>query len=95
MRTNLEKMASPLDLEVSGDLTGLCESKKRIVDELVRNAATHSKGRNVKVEVSDTFIKVSDDGQGLFGLSELVEELDGELLVQITSAGTEVVITLP
>ena len=93
--TGLEKMASPLKLEVVGDLTGLSKSKKRIVDELVRNAATHSKGRNIKVEVSETYIKVSDDGQGLFGLSELVGELNGELSVQITSTGTEVVVTLP
>lgn len=85
----LSEIAKPLSIQVNGDLTLLAPSKRRIVNELVRNAATHSKGRNIKVEVGADFILVSDDGQGLFGVSELIDELDGELDIRITSLGTE------
>lgn len=90
-----KRQANPLQLEVQGDVNSLTKSQRRIVDELVRNAATHSKGHRITVEISHCKIVVSDDGQGLHGISELVEELGGALSITSTSHGTKVEIDLP
>jgi len=90
-----KRQANPLQLEVQGDVNSLSKSQRRIVDELVRNAATHSKGHRITVEISHCKIVVSDDGQGLHGISELVEELGGALSITSTSLGTKVEIDLP
>ena len=89
------KQANPLQLEVQGNVSSLTKSQRRIVDELVRNAANHSKGHQITVQISDCKIVVSDDGQGLYGISELVEELGGALSITSTSNGTKVEIDLP
>ena len=94
-QAQLQKQANPLQLEVQGDLDSLTKSQRRIVDELVRNAANHSKGHQITVQISDCKIVVSDDGQGLYGISELVEDLGGALSITSTSNGTKVEIDLP
>ena len=93
--SKLQTFANPLKLEVQGDLNSLTKSQRRIVDELVRNAANHSKGHQITVQISDCKIVVSDDGQGLYGISELVEDLGGALSITSTSNGTKVEIDLP
>ena len=94
-KSNLSELAKPLKVQVIGELSELTAERQKIVDELVRNAATHSKGRNIKIEISPNHLKVSDDGQGLFGISELVAALNGKLSVAIKESGTEVEIELP
>lgn len=91
----LARSAEPLQLEISGSLTSLNAEKRRIIDELVKNAAQHSKGRQVSVLVQDKRIVVTDDGMGLFGVSELVSELGGQIEISTSSAGTKVEINLP
>lgn len=93
--SRLSELATPLKVQVIGELSDLTAEGQRIVDELARNAATHSKGRNIKIEISPNHLKVSDDGQGLFGISELVAALNGKLSVAIKESGTEVEIELP
>jgi NarL family two-component system sensor histidine kinase LiaS len=93
--SQLSDLAKPLEVQVIGELSELPPERKRIVDELVRNAATHSKGRNIKIEIGPNHLKVRDDGQGLFGISELVAALNGKLSVAIKESGTEVEIELP
>ena len=93
--SHLSELAKPLKVQVIGELSELTAERQKIVDELVRNAATHSKGRNIKIEISPNHLKVSDDGQGLFGISELVAALNGKLLVVVKESGTEVEIELP
>lgn len=93
--SRLSELATPLKVQVIGELSELTAEGQRIVDELARNAATHSKGRNIKIEISPNHLKVSDDGQGLFGISELVAALNGKLSVAIKESGTEVEIELP
>ena len=91
----LQRQADPLKLEVQGNIHALSKSQRRIVDELVRNAAYHSKGHRITVQISDCKIVVADDGHGLHGISELVEELGGALSITSTSQGTKVEIDLP
>jgi NarL family two-component system sensor histidine kinase LiaS len=93
--SQLSDLAKPLKVHVVGELSELTPERKRIVDELVRNAAMHSKGRNIKIEISSNHLIVSDDGQGLFGISEFVAALNGKLSVKIKETGTEVEIELP
>ena len=91
----LARNAEPLQLSISGSLNNLSTDKRRIIDELVKNAAQHSKGRQVSVSVEDHRIVVTDDGMGLFGVSELVSELGGEMHISISDTGTKVDINLP
>lgn len=86
--TEFVELAKPLSVEVIGDLALLSAERKRIVEELIRNAAAHSKGRTIRVELNRNSIRVSDDGQGLFGISELVPE--GKFRVEVTQNGTAV-----
>lgn len=91
----LEKLAKPLKLKIIGEITQLPSDSRRIVDELIRNAATHSKGHRITLEVSEHTIIVKDDGQGMRGVSEIVESLGGEISVTARSSGTKVEISLP
>lgn len=91
----LNTIAKPLHIEVIGEISKLNTQERRIIDELVRNAATHSKGHNITLEISEHSILVRDDGQGMRGISEIVEELGGQLLVTSQSTGTQVEIRLP
>lgn len=94
-QAELAKSAGDLKLKVSGELSNLDLKLQRIVNELVKNAATHSKGHNIQVEVSEHLITVKDDGQGLHGVSEVVRDLGGTLNIASTRAGTQVEIRLP
>ena len=91
----LETTAAPLPIKVSGNLQLLDATGERIVQELVRNAALHSKGRSINVEVTERSIKVSDDGQGLFGIAELVAASGGIMKVSCNQYGTSVEIEFP
>ena len=62
---------------------------------MVSNAAMHSKGRNIQVEIEDSKITVSNDGLGMFGLGELVAECKATMNVISNQNGTKVEITLP
>ena len=93
--SKLENQAGHLALNVSGDLSILSREAKRVVDELIRNAAMHSKGRNIELSISDEVIVVSDDGQGLFGVGELVESLGGKMNVFTGVNGTKVELRMP
>lgn len=84
-----------IPIEVSGDIAHLPKSQQRIIQELVRNAQLHSKGRLIKVSIEPKRIKVSDDGQGLFGISEQVAELGGTMSISCNQNGTVVEIRLP
>ena len=84
-----------IPIEVSGDIAHLPKSQQRIIQELVRNAQLHSKGRLIKVSIEPKRIKVSDDGQGLFGISEQVAELGGAMSINCNQNGTMVEIKLP
>jgi signal transduction histidine kinase len=90
---HLTKLAKPLSVEIIGDIYQLNVEQRRIVEELVRNAATHSKGRTVTVEIFRDRIRVSDDGQGLFGIKELLP--DGDLKISVTKKGMSVEVQLP
>ena len=57
------------------EISKLNSQERRIIDELVRNAASHSKGHNITLEIGDHSILVKDDGQGMRGISEVVEYL--------------------
>ena len=94
-QSKLANQAAHLALNVSGDLSILSREAKRVVDELIRNAAMHSKGRNIELSISDEVIVVSDDGQGLFGVGELVESLGGKMNVFTGANGTKVEIRMP
>ena len=94
-KERLNIAAKPLELHLNGETNNLSLAQRRILDELVRNAADHSKGRTIYVEIGDSLISVSDDGQGMFGVAELVEEIGGTLEVSISSKGTKVEIGLP
>ena len=87
--------AAPLHLQINGEISKLNPGTQRVVDELVKNAAQHSKGHNLKVDISEQLIVVSDDGQGMHGVSELVENLGGYITVTTSSNGTRVEIRLP
>ena len=91
----LTTIAKPLHIEVIGEISKLSGQERRIIDELVRNAATHSKGHNITLEIGDHSILVKDDGQGMHGISEIVEELGGQLHISSGSTGTQVEIRLP
>ena len=91
----LIERAKPMQLLLTGELSRLDSKLKRIVDELVRNAAQHSKGHAITVEIGERSIKVRDDGQGFHGVSELVTQLGGELSVSSSGRGTLVEIALP
>ena len=90
----LNQSAEPLQLLLNGDIADLDSKTKRIVNELVKNAAAHSKGHVISVEISRGKITVKDDGHGLHGVSELVEELGGTLHIDSTRYGTRVEIEL-
>ena len=94
-QSKLENQAGHLALNVSGDLSILSREAKRVVEELIRNAAMHSKGRSIEISIGDEVIVVSDDGQGLFGVGELVESLGGKLNVITGANGTKVEIRMP
>ena len=87
--------ASPLNLQINGEISKLNPSTQRIVNELVKNAAQHSKGHNLKVDIQDKLIVVSDDGQGMLGVAESVENLGGQIFVSTNKSGTRIEIRLP
>ena len=93
--TQINRSAAPLSLDIEGDPSTLDLRKLRIVKELVLNAASHSKGRKIRLEITDHSLIVSDDGIGLFGISELVDELGAQLEISSTKAGTKVEIHFP
>ena len=94
-QAELVKHAAPLHLQINGEFSKLNPSVQRVIAELVRNASQHSKGHNLKVEISEHLISVSDDGQGMHGISELVENLGGHMNVTTSKSGTRVEISLP
>ena len=94
-QSELINRAAPLHLQINGEISLLNPGTKRIVNELVKNAAQHSKGHNLKVDISEHLIVVSDDGQGMHGVSELVEDMGGHLTVTTNKNGTRVEIELP
>jgi len=87
--------AAPLNLQINGEISKLNPSTQRIVDELVKNAAQHSKGHNLKVDIAEKLIVVSDDGQGMLGVAESVENLGGQIFVSTNKSGTRIEIRLP
>jgi signal transduction histidine kinase len=93
LRDKLIDLAKPLSVEIVGELQQLTTERKRIVEELVRNAATHSKGRKVLIEIYSDHLRVSDDGQGLFGIKELVP--DGDLQITVNAKGMSVEVKFP
>jgi NarL family two-component system sensor histidine kinase LiaS len=93
-QSKLENQAGHLALKVNGDLSILSRDAKRVIDELIRNAAIHSKGRKIQLTVHENEIVVSDDGQGLFGVGELVESLGGKMNVLTGANGTKVEIRM-
>ena len=94
-QTDLVKHASPLHLQVNGDVNSLNQAEKRILTEIVKNAKDHSKGHNLVIELSRHRICVQDDGQGMYGVSELVDEFGGAMAITSNRIGTKVEITLP
>jgi signal transduction histidine kinase len=94
-QADLASHASPLHLQVNGDVNQLSAIEKRILSEIVKNASDHSKGHNVIVDLSEHRISVQDDGQGMYGVSELVDEVGGEIAITSNRTGTKVEITLP
>lgn len=91
----LSNSAGKLELDIDGEITELRPELKRIIDELVRNAAVHSKGHKIKIAVTKHQITVSDDGQGMHGVSEMVDQLGGTMQITSTKFGTKVEIELP
>ena len=87
--------AAPLHLQINGEISRLNPSTQRIVNELVKNAAQHSKGHNLKVDIQEKLIVVSDDGQGMLGIAESVENLGGQIYVSTNKSGTRIEIRLP
>ena len=94
-QSKLTELAGELSVQVTGELSSLNSTTRRVVDELVRNAATHSKGRLIQVIIEKNLITVSDDGQGFFGVNELVASLGGQINVTSSASGTKVEIRLP
>lgn len=86
----INSSALPLALDIQGDLSTLDSRRLRIVNELVRNAASHSKGRNIRLEITEDYLIVSDDGVGLFGVSELANQLGARLEISSSKEGTKV-----
>jgi len=86
----INSSAMPLALDIQGDLSTLDSRRLRIVNELVRNAASHSKGRNIRIEITEDYLIVSDDGVGLFGVSELANQLGARLEISSSKEGTKV-----
>lgn len=86
----INSSAMPLALDIQGDLSTLDSRRLRIVNELVRNAASHSKGRNIRLEITEDSLIVSDDGVGLFGVSELADQLGARLEISSSKEGTKV-----
>jgi len=86
----INSSALPLALDIQGDLSTLDSRRLRIVNELVRNAASHSKGRNIRLEITEDYLIVSDDGVGLFGVSELADQLGARLEISSSKEGTKV-----
>lgn len=86
----INSSAMPLALDIQGDLSTLDSRRLRIVNELVRNAASHSKGRNIRLEITEDYLIVSDDGVGLFGVSELADQLGARLEISSSKEGTKV-----
>ena len=87
--------AAPLNLQINGEISKLNPSTQRILDELVKNAAQHSKGHNLRVDIAEKLIVVSDDGQGMLGVAESVENLGGQIFVSTNKSGTRIEIRLP
>ena len=87
--------ASPLSLKIDGQFEALNSTAKRIINELVNNAALYSKGHKIEVEISRTKITVKDDGLGMFGIGELVDEIGGRMHIDSNGHGTKVEIALP
>ena len=94
-QSKLSELAGDLSVQINGDAALLNPTTRRIVDELVRNAASHSKGRQIQVTIENKLITVSDDGQGFFGVNELVASLGGQIAVKSDATGTKVEIRLP
>ena len=94
-QSKLSELAGDLSVQINGDAALLNPTTRRIVDELVRNAASHSKGRQIQVTIENKLITVSDDGQGFFGVNELVKSLGGQINVMSEATGTKVEIRLP
>jgi signal transduction histidine kinase len=86
----INSSAMPLALDIQGDLSTLDSRRLRIVNELVRNAASHSKGRIIRLEITKDSLIVSDDGVGLFGVSELADQLGARLEISSSKEGTKV-----
>jgi signal transduction histidine kinase len=94
-QAELIKHASPLRVQINGDVCGLSEIEKRILSEIVKNASDHSKGHNVFIDLTEHQISVQDDGQGMYGVSELVDEIGGEMRITSNKSGTKVEIKIP
>jgi signal transduction histidine kinase len=94
-QAELIKKAAPLSLQVTGNTSELTPTQRKIIDELIKNAADHSKGHHVHLVVESHLITVSDDGQGMRGVCELVDELGGTINVMSKKSGTKVEIRLP
>ena len=94
-KQKLAESASPLALKVTGEFESLDTTAKRIISELVNNSALYSKGRTIEVQISRTKITVKDDGLGMFGIGELVDEIGGRMHIDSNGHGTKVEIALP
>jgi signal transduction histidine kinase len=94
-QAQLIRSASPLNLQINGNPETLSSSEKGFFQEIVKNASDHSKGHNIKIDLSAHQISIQDDGQGFYGVSELVWELGGEMSITSTRNGTKVEICLP
>lgn len=90
----LTQSAGACKLEVIGNPNLLSKELQRVLNELTRNAATYSKGHLIKIDIAPDQITISDDGRGMYGVAEAVEELGGSLKIESTRFGTKVTIGL-
>ena len=94
-QSQLTRASSPLKLKITGDSKSLSAAEKRILTELVKNASNHSKGHNIEISIAENLISVEDDGHGMYGVAELVEQIGGAMFVKTSKSGTRVEISLP
>ena len=94
-KSEIEELAAPMKLTLLGESDQLDGAQREILNELIRNAAQHSKGHNLEVSISKSRIVVQDDGQGLHGVSEQVAEIGGQINISCNEKGTRVEICFP
>jgi NarL family two-component system sensor histidine kinase LiaS len=98
VRSEIHALRSVSDVPASVSDTDAPYELQRVFLELIRNVQEHAHASHLTIKVIDNGVGGAEINQGSFGLvgvHERIAKLNGETLIESTTEGTTITITVP